>query len=365
MDENLAKFADAVMTADFEYACQKFALNYVVIRELMADKDFAEDPYIYECVMGINKLVGTYLVGDADQLDDKDLALISEMRNKITEKMKVLTAYTDAFELYEYILNRKEYGFEENVDEELEKMFEEFDAEQFSTEVFNFIFADKDKVAVNAKIQQIVGQLPLRMTKARFYDIIGQTLSIYNGCEISSLDDFIETVEETALLQLPEKFETEYSSLHEAYEIIKEGDYAHLDFDGYRNLSTVLDKSAGFINDVVSDYMMLIELVNDLYSMMLAAECKSGVSESCMRALSIIRRIYESMENEDEFPTDAYDMLVANEGAQEEAENTGWCLKLRSMISYLPISRILSALVWRMLIIVLIHWKNCYPAVCL
>ena len=65
--------------------------------------------------------------------------------------------------------------------------------------------------------------------------------------------------------------------------------------------------------------MMLIELVNDLYSMMLAAECKSGVSESCMRALSIIRRIYESMENEDEFPTDAYDMLVANEGAQEEA----------------------------------------------
>ena len=44
MDENLAKFADAVMTADFEYACQKFALNYVVIRELMADKDFAEDP---------------------------------------------------------------------------------------------------------------------------------------------------------------------------------------------------------------------------------------------------------------------------------------------------------------------------------
>lgn len=38
MDENLAKFADAVMTADFEYACQKFALNYVVIRELMATK---------------------------------------------------------------------------------------------------------------------------------------------------------------------------------------------------------------------------------------------------------------------------------------------------------------------------------------
>ena len=90
-------------------------------------------------------------------------------------------AYTDAFELYEYILNRKEYGFEENVDEELEKMFEEFDAEQFSAEVFNFIFADKDKVAVNAKIQQIVGQLPLRMTKARFYDS-GKTCKACRWC---------------------------------------------------------------------------------------------------------------------------------------------------------------------------------------
>ncbi len=36
-------------------------------------------------------------------------------------------------------------------------------------------------------------------------------------------------------------------------------------------------------------------------------------------ALGIIRKIYESMEQQDEFPMDAYDMLVANEGAQEEA----------------------------------------------
>ena len=127
-------------------------------------------------------------------MEDSDIALISGIRNKITEKMKVLTAYTDAFELYEYILNRKEYSFEETVDEELNQLFDAFDAEQFSAEIFNFIFSDADKVTVNAKIQQIVGQLPLRMTKAKFYDILGQTLSIYNGCEIQSLDDFVQTI---------------------------------------------------------------------------------------------------------------------------------------------------------------------------
>lgn len=319
MDENLAAFADVVLTADFEYACQKFALNYVVIRELAADKDFAEDNYIYECITGINKLVGKYLISKAAVVEDSDIALISGIRNRITEKMKVLTAYTDAFELYEYILNRKEYGFEETVDEELNQLFDTFDAEQFSAEIFNFIFSDADKVTVNAKIQQIVGQLPLRMTKAKFYDILGQTLSIYNGCEIQSLDDFVQTIEETALLCLPENFETEYSALKDAFSLIQEGDYAHLDFDSYRNLSTVLDKSAGFINDVVSDYMMLIELVNDLYSMMLSIGCRENVSDKCKSALGIIRKIYESMEQQDEFPMDAYDMLVANEGAQEEA----------------------------------------------
>lgn len=318
VDENLGKFADAVLKADFEYACQKFTLNYVVIRELLADKDIADDPYIYECILGINKLVGTYLAEDKEAVTKEDFSLISGIRNKIISKMKALTSYTDAFELYEYILNRKEFCFPENIDDEIREELESFDAGSFGDEIFNFIFSDEDKVTINAKIQQVVGQIPLRMTKKKFYDIIGEALSLYNGSEAFAVDDFARTIEETALISLPENFDTEYSDLKEALDIISEGDFVHLDYEEYTRLSDVLDNSAGFINSVVSDYMMLIELVNDLYSMMLSISAKPYVSDKCLAALSIIRDIFDSMDD-DNFPVVAYDRLVANEGAQEEA----------------------------------------------
>lgn len=113
--------------------------------------------------------------------------------------MKVLTSYTDAFEMYEYILNRKEYSYQENMTDDLQAELDGIDVSEFADEIFRFVFADSDKVAINSKLQSLIGQLPIRMTKNRFYDILGDTLDIYNGVEKESLDQFIDMVESTAL----------------------------------------------------------------------------------------------------------------------------------------------------------------------
>lgn len=319
LDCNLVKFADVMMKADFEYACQKFALNYFTVKEMLEDKDIADDPYIYESILAINQLTGKYVTGSATEVQAEDFQSVNKIRNTIIRKMKVLTAYTDAFELYEYLLNRKEFEFQENQTDAEENCFASYDAEQFAEQIFNYIFADQDKVVINAKIQEVVEQLPIRMTKNRFYDILGQTLSIYHGCECGSLNEFVEMIETTALIKLPDGFETEYSALFDAYQMLKAGDYAKLTYEAYRQLSTVLDKSAAFINDVVSDYLMLIELVNDLYSMMLACEIKPQLSDACMKAIKIIQIVYEALEAEDDIPAEAYDMLMVLEGTQEQA----------------------------------------------
>lgn len=319
LDTNLPLFAEKVYTADFEYACHKFTLNYFTVKELLADKDIADDPYIYECIMGINKLTGKYIVGDVTTCADEDRALINEMRDRVTRKMKVLTSYTDAFELYEYILNRKEFGFPENENPDVEAEFANYDAEAFAAEIFNFIFSDDDKVTVNAKIQSMIGQLPFRMTKNKFYDILGQTLTIYNGLEKGSVNEFAETVSGTALLSLPEGFETEYTGLFDALNVLKEADYSNLNYEDYRQLMTVLDSSAAFINDVVSDYMMVMELINDLYAMMLSCRIRDNLSDGCKRAIKVTAGIHEAITGDREVSADIYDLLMSVEGLQEEA----------------------------------------------
>ncbi len=319
LDTNLPLFADKVLTADFEYACHKFTLNYFTVKEMLADKDIADDPYLYECIMGINKLTGAYVVGDAAVCTDEDRALINEMRDKVTRKMKVLTSYTDAFELYEYILNRKEFGFPENENPDVETEFANYDADSFATEIFNFIFSDNDSVTINAKIQSVIGQLPFRMTKNKFYDILGQTLTIYNGLEKGAVNEFAEMISGTALLSLPEGFETEYTGLFDAINVLKDADYSNLNYEGYRQLMTVLDSSASFINDVVSDYMMIMELINDLYAMMLSCRIRADLSDGCKRAVKVIAGIHEAITEDQEIATDAYDLLMSVEGFQEEA----------------------------------------------
>ena len=132
-------------SADYEYAVSKFALNFFTVKEMLEDKKEKIEPEIVSFIMGINKLVNTYVAGKCGEVDPKDMLLVSDMRNKVTARMKVLTAYTDAFELYEYILNRKEFGFDENVTEEVEKMFSEYDVDAFSQEIYNFIFAKMEE----------------------------------------------------------------------------------------------------------------------------------------------------------------------------------------------------------------------------
>ena len=233
--------------------------------------------------------------------------------------MKVLTAYTDAFELYEYILNRKEFGFEENVTEEVEKMFSEYDVDAFSQEIYNFIFADKDKIAVNSKIQSLIGQLPLRMTKNKFYDIIGQTLSIYNGSEIGSLNEFCDMVCDTVLINKPEGFEEFYPELFKAYTELKEYDYTDLSLEDYRRLAAVLDSAATYINDTVSDYMMLIELINDMYTMLLVNDARDSIGDDYKKAIDVIASIAASVEKDTAMDDDTYELLSGLVGLQEQA----------------------------------------------
>lgn len=316
LDKNLVCFADAVFKADFEYACHKFTLNYLTLMDMHLEGDEPKDSYIKHCQSVLDSLISKYIAGSTDTVDEADISSIREVRAAITGKMRVLTAYTDAFETYEYILNRKEYQFDENMTDALREELSAIDPAVFADEVFKFVFADSDKVAINSKLQSIIGQIPVRMTKNRFYDILGDTLDIYKGVEKESLDQFIEMVEGTALIRLPEGFETEYPELFEALSILKNGEYTELTYEKYMELSAVLDKSADFLNSVVTEYMLIIELVNDLYAMLLAISSKDKVSDSCNTAISVIGKAASGADGELE---DAFMLIETIVGEQELA----------------------------------------------
>ena len=123
-------------------------------------------------------------------------------------------------------------------------------------------------------------------------------------------------VESTALIKLPDGFDTEYPDLYNALGILKQADYAQLSYEDYRKLADVLDRSAQFLNSVVTEYMLIVELINDLYVMLLAISIRNNTSEKCHKAMEVVAGAIKAEEGELE---SVYTMLNDIVGEQEAA----------------------------------------------
>lgn len=129
-------------------------------------------------------LVKTILFEDGDK--QQALAALSELRKEITEKVAALSALTDRLMIPEYLLNRLEYTFKAELPAR--------DDEQEARELLQYIFNSDDNVTVNQRIRDMVMQLPVRMTKQRFLDLISQGMAVYVDGETATMEEFTERI---------------------------------------------------------------------------------------------------------------------------------------------------------------------------
>ena len=111
-EENLHIYVEGLSSLYKRMAELRLAMNYYTFAEIYSDFDFAKktavDPYINE----IQQIINDVILLDTLSLDAVDR--IDALRNRIIAKMEILTAYTDIFQIYEYVLNRVEYRFSES-----------------------------------------------------------------------------------------------------------------------------------------------------------------------------------------------------------------------------------------------------------
>lgn len=96
----------------------------------------------------------------------KTLKSQKKLRDGIIEKVQDLTCYVDKFNIYEHALNRVEYRFR---DDDYPSGYSD---ENITRRLMQFILEDEDNMAINRKISQVIGQLPVRLTKNKFSNVI-------------------------------------------------------------------------------------------------------------------------------------------------------------------------------------------------
>ncbi|MCM1494173.1 MAG: hypothetical protein NC089_00055 [Bacteroides sp.] len=308
MRENLPKYGAFMSRIYLEYSMIQLAMNLYTFRERIQEYS-SRDSYVEEAFDAIQKLTGRYVLERNYDNRGTDRKEIHEIRSRVTAKMRILTSYTDALQIYEYILNRLEYS-EEAVEEEI-------DTEAYAGKIFRYLFQDEDKMVINSKIQMVVEQLPIRMTKSRFYDILNESLRIYTGSECSTVDDFAETIRSCSGLYKPEGFETEYPELFQVLNALEQLDYQNLSREEWEASMERLEDTADYIDELVTDYLLLEDVVNELYAVMTAGIYVEEETKEMGYAAKALECVLEAMANDTVISEVAEDCFFALEGSQE------------------------------------------------
>ena len=122
------------------------------------------------------------------------------LRKESTQIMELLSAYTDRFTVYEYVLNRLEYRFS---GASLEAGYSDEDMTQ---EILQKLSSETDQTVRQSMLVSIIEQLPMRMTRKRFFQVLAEGMDAYKGSDKEAVDGQLFMLRTAAMLEEPAEF---------------------------------------------------------------------------------------------------------------------------------------------------------------
>ena len=305
---NLPKFGQSMMDVYYRYSAVRLAMNYYTYSEMLKEKhENSTDNGSIELKNLADSFFEIIKTGVVNQAVGPELENavkgINDIRNSIIKVMKGLTSLVDIINIYEYVINRIEYRFKDS------SLVLVKDDETFTKELMQYMLSGNDKALVNMRIAEAVRQLPLRMTKSRFFELLKEGIKVYKDSEKTSVDDFIYMVSSSSIVYTDEYTSKISDDINQIIKDFEKTDFNQLDEEGYNSLRDKLTFAANYVQSAVDEYMLLAELVNDVYVLLLSAP----YADSSCEERSILMNILSECDD-----GSAEEALVMLEGRQEK-----------------------------------------------
>ena len=122
LSSNLKKYRDMAVPVYNEYASLELTFSaYTMVQEIVEEKA--------ELAGQEKEVVNTILDSLRAMSEERLIPVMQRLRQEITAKMDLFTAYTDRLIVYEYVMNRMELKFKP--EKELNSQLASVDEEQF------------------------------------------------------------------------------------------------------------------------------------------------------------------------------------------------------------------------------------------
>ncbi|NLL92950.1 MAG: hypothetical protein GX225_02225 [Clostridiales bacterium] len=314
LDLNLTKYGLEMMNIYNAYSKVRLAMNYYTCYEMVSNKLNTKDT-LSDIVTKISDIIHRGVLNTVTGDDYKDiLAETESLRNQVIDIMKGLTSDADIFNLYEYILNRMEYRFKDS-----SHIMNE-DKNALPQSLISYILSDKDNVVMNTRICEIIRELPLRMTKSKFFELLHSGLEVYKDSPKKGLDDFLYMLRTVSTIDIDKNAFILSKDIENIFNDFKNANYSDLTEEKYDELHNKLEFVVGFIQANVNDYLMIAELINDVYVIILSSHYVEEQPLEHNSTEKIIATIYEKIQSKDalEEEIELEEYFIALEGLQEK-----------------------------------------------
>ena len=287
LSENLLKYGNGMCSMYNGLGFIKMSMNYYTVLDIA--RDLQNDKDLLNMINRLNELVERFV--ENDECDDYEaFNELNSFREQIIEIMEVITAYVDRLRIYEHVLNRVEYRFNEG----------ELDYDYYNTymtnEIMHYILSEH----------------------------IRDAFTLYHGAGKDSIDDFYYTLSTSAMLSGEAGFD-KFPDVYDIYNTLAGADYRNIDKDEYVRLKGALDIATEKMTDYADVYVLLTQVVNDALTIVLTRRNtldRIEEIENAKNVLSKTRNAYVTGERFEDISED----FAAFEGKQErilEAVSSG------------------------------------------
>ncbi len=208
----------------------------------------------------------TLLAPFAPEVYDESIRELAELREKVISRMDILTAYTDLFILYEYVMNRLEALYEEM--EEPGAM----DNDAVAKEILTWIFSEEEPALVNEHIKEMVSCLPVRMTKGKFLELVENAFSIYEESDSQSVEMFDYMLRSAAGLYTPKGMAKSYTKLDKVKKLFESKSFADLTKEEYAERKEALAEGTEYIRNTTECLGAVQAIANALLTVLLTKQ---------------------------------------------------------------------------------------------
>lgn len=206
------------------------------------------------------ELLGWYLDGG----QAKVLEAIEDFRGQVKQEMETVVAYSDAFQIYEYVLNRMERRF----DDGLEAV--EVEEGELTENLMCYLASAGDTTTQNQRIHEILRQLPVRFTRQKYFSMVHDAMTVYIGSGYAGLHEILYLLRSGSLIEYSQRRSDGYGKLNILMDQLKALSFKDLSKDAYQKAREQVEEASEILL-ALSEYCTCLEqLVNDLYILCLA-----------------------------------------------------------------------------------------------